>query len=177
MKKILLASGAIIGMSMPAIAQDGAGAATTASVYACAEIGDDTERLACFDAAVGRLKQAEETGEVVTVTRDQVKEVERDSFGFNLPSLPKLVMPKLGGGDQADGLDEVVVAAVKVSSSAEGKALITLENGQIWVQTDSANIRVKSRDLPMDATIRKAAFSSYRMQLGNGRWFRAKRLQ
>ena len=71
-------------------------------VFACAGIADSVERLACYDSAVSSLQQAEATGELVTVTRADIAEVERDAFGFNLPSLPKLggvfggLLPKRG---------------------------------------------------------------------------------
>ena len=45
---------------LPAAAQDRP--ASTDSVYACAAIEADDARLACYDEAVGALKQAEEAG-------------------------------------------------------------------------------------------------------------------
>lgn len=60
------------------------------AIYACAETEDAAERLACYDAAVGTLQQAEARGEVTTISRSEVEAVERDAFGFNLPTLPRL---------------------------------------------------------------------------------------
>jgi len=54
--------------------------ASTSAVYACASLGDDGERLACYDAAVGRLQAAEEAGEVTTVSRAEVEEVQKEAF-------------------------------------------------------------------------------------------------
>ncbi|MEM7730835.1 MAG: hypothetical protein AAF311_16505, partial [Pseudomonadota bacterium] len=61
-----------------------------AGLYACAETVDDTERLACFDAVAASLKQTESDGDLVAVSREEIERVERDAFGFNLPSLPRL---------------------------------------------------------------------------------------
>lgn len=176
MKQVLLATCAVVGLCLPATAEESA-PVSTSTVYASASVSDDIERLACYDAAVGRLQEAETAGEIVTLSRDDVKQVERESFGFSLPSLPKLVMPKFGGGDEDTELSEIAEPVKTVSTGANGKTLITLENGQVWTQTDSTRLQISSRNPPDTATIRKAAFGSFRMQLDNGRWFRAERLQ
>ena len=65
-------------------------------VLACRSIADVEQRLACFDETSGTLAAAREQGEIVVVTRESVQAVERDSFGFNLPSLPQITMPSFG---------------------------------------------------------------------------------
>ena len=60
------------------------------AIYACKSISSAQERLACYDNSVGRFEEAEKSGEVVTVTKTAIEKVERDAFGFNLPSLPSL---------------------------------------------------------------------------------------
>jgi len=150
--------------------------ASTADVYACATITDDTGRLDCYDNAVGRLKAAEDAGEVATITRDEVEQVKRDSFGFSIPSLPKLALPKLGGGDDGQ-LDEIQQSVVKVRTNPYKKVIVTLENGQVWEQTDSTKIFVSKKRPAETATIKSAAMGSYKMKLDNGRTFRAKRIK
>jgi len=59
-------------------------------IFACRSEANNLKRLACYDKAVGRFETAQEKGEIVTITKEQVENVEKDSFGFNLPSLPKL---------------------------------------------------------------------------------------
>ena len=59
-------------------------------MFACRSQTNDLKQLACYDKAVGRFETAQEKGEIVTITKKQVENVEKDSFGFNLPSLPKL---------------------------------------------------------------------------------------
>lgn len=70
-------------------------------VYACADVPGDAARLACFDAAVASLRSAQDEGELVAVSREEINEVRRDAFGFNLPSLPRLG-GLFGGRDKAD---------------------------------------------------------------------------
>lgn len=151
--------------------------ASTEEVYACAAIEADADRLACYDNAVGRLKAAEEAGEVATVTRAEVEQVKRDSFGFSIPSLPKLALPKLGGGDDDGEINEIQQAVVGARTNPYKKVIITLDNGQVWEQTDSTRIYISKKRPPQNATIKSAAIGSFKMKLDNGRSFRAKRIK
>jgi len=171
---------AVFGLAaLPALAED----VSTSDVYACKEIVTDAERLACYDAAVGRLKAAEDAGEVKTFTRKEVEEVRRDSFGFSIPSLPKLAF----GGKDADGKDasgelkEVTFAIASVKKEIDPvrrtseRVRVTLENGQVWVQTDDKNVRVKKS--MQEARIYEASFGSYKMKLDGGLAFRVERVK
>src|ERR1700741_4787108 len=70
----------------PAFAQQ----APLDKVYACAGERDDAKRLACYDAAVGVLKQAQGAGGVVVVERLQIEKGEQEAFGLATPSLTAL---------------------------------------------------------------------------------------
>jgi len=61
------------------------------AVIACTNISEATERLACYDLAAGRLDVAQKNGEIVAVSKNEIEKVERDAFGFNIPSLPNLL--------------------------------------------------------------------------------------
>lgn len=172
MSRSLLLLSAATFVCLGAAAQDDA--ASTEAVYACAQIGEDAERLACYDAAVGRLKAAEEAGEVTTISRADVDAVQRESFGFSLPSLPKIAMPGLGGGD--DELDHVTTAVSEVRADPYGKAVVTLDNGQVWRQIDDTRVLAVRRGAE-EAEIQRAALGSFKMKLDNGRSFRARRVQ
>ena len=163
---------AVFGLAtLPALAED----VSTSDVYACKEIATDAERLACYDAAVGRLKAAEDAGEVKTFTRKEVEEVKRDSFGFSIPSLPKLAF----GGKSADGKDasddlKEVTFPIKAISGQRGDLRITLENGQVWVQTDDKGVNPRGQK---EARIYSAALGSYKMKLDGGLAFRVERVK
>jgi len=60
------------------------------NLIACQAIQSDSDRLTCFDKNVRNFSIATEKGEIVTIEKETVREIERDSFGFNLPSVPKL---------------------------------------------------------------------------------------
>ena len=150
------------------------------AVYACASLPDDAARLACYDAAVGRLKQAEETGEVTTVTRAEVEQVRRESFGFSLPSMPSFARSRLtaeGGTSTTAELDEITVSVASIRRDPHDKLIVTLADGAVWEQIDSKRITYSSRNPPAVATIKTAALGSFRMTLGRSGTFRARRVQ
>jgi hypothetical protein len=170
-RPIAFIAAAISLAALPALAED----VSTSDVYACKEIAADADRLACYDAAVGRLKAAEEAGEVKTFTRREVEEVKRDSFGFSIPSLPKLAF---GGKDESgnaksDELKEVTFPIQSIGGR-RGALVITLENGQVWEQTDDKGVSPRGQK---EARIYQAALGSYKMKLDGGLAFRAKRVK
>jgi hypothetical protein len=108
-----------------------------AGVYACAEIAGTAERLACYDAAVGRLRTAETTGEVAVLDAERVQTVQREAFGFSMPSLPRLRLPG-GGGER---VETVTLEIASVSSSGDGRSTLRFTNGQVWRQVEADRIR------------------------------------
>lgn len=166
MTRIWCITGMILALGAPAIAED----VSTDAVYACTAIEDDTERLACYDGAVGRLQAAEAAGEVTTVTRKEVEQVQKDSFGFSIPSLPSLMLGKSDGGTNL----KEVVQPVKSIRGKRGGLVIYLENGQIWRQIDSKQLRNNGQS---EAQIYEAALGSYKMKLDGGLAFRVERVK
>jgi len=145
--------------------------ATLESVVACKAIETPMERVACYDEAVGWLQAAEAAGEVKVVTRADVEKVERESFGFSIPSLPSFA--RLSSGGEAGELSRVTETVQSVSGSASGLR-VKLSNGQVWIQIDDKNVRAKS---PKSAEIYQAALGSFKMKLDGGLAFRVRREQ
>ncbi|WP_421785943.1 hypothetical protein [Hyphobacterium sp.] len=104
MKHIYLTSVFTCGLALtsPALAQ------TTDpidDILRCQGITDEGARLACFDAAAMRLAGERDDG-LVAVYRTDIEGVERDSFGFDLPSMPGLSLSLFRGSSNApDPLD------------------------------------------------------------------------
>ncbi|MEM7494182.1 MAG: hypothetical protein AAF296_12435 [Pseudomonadota bacterium] len=164
-------------MTSAAVADDPKPASTEA-LYACASIDDGDERLACYDSAVGRLKAAEEAGEVTTISRAEVETVQREAFGFSLPSLPRIAMPRLGGNDDDSGkITQIQTAVTSIKESRVNGLRITLENGQVWQQTDGRQVTYSKRKGVKEATVKEAAFGSFMMKLDGGVAFRVKRVR
>jgi len=175
--RILLVSAAAVGLAGPAFARQ-AVTNPTDPIYACAAIAEDTARLACFDEAVGTLRTKEEAGLVQTIDVGQIETIEKEAFGFAMPSLPKL-FSRSESSDKKAEREEVEEITVAVKSAriqgVTGKAIVTLENGQVWEQTDTTKIQASSMRKAKEARVRKAALGSFMMTVDGGRSFRVKR--
>jgi len=147
--------------------QQGAAQATPevlSGVYSCTEITEGGARLACFDAAVGRLRTAETQGDVVAVDRSRVETIQRESFGFNLPQLSRL-MPRLGGR-QDEPIASVQMQVERIIGRADGRSVFVLADGQRWAQVEAQSTRnVRPGDT---VTIRRAALGSYMLVSARG---------
>lgn len=86
----------VVFCALPAAAQD----STLDAVLNCATQADANARLACYDRAVGELRAAQASGDIVAVERGTIEEVQRDGFGFSLPSVDRL-RGLLGGKPEA----------------------------------------------------------------------------
>ena len=199
----LAAACVFMGMSFPAMAQDaGTDSETLNRLLACRTLSDDAARLACQDEHLASLAQATETGRVVVVERQALREVERESFGFNLPSVGRLgdFLRRPEREDVAEAETEVLedgstatyndngsldrLAGIPVSnvSMRGGKLRVTLANGQVWAQTDSPRLpRISSRAVRegLTAEIETGLLGAHFMTLSNNerRRFRAERVQ
>lgn len=156
------------------------------TIYACSSIESDAERLACYDDAVGRTQTAQEAGEFTTVTRQEAEDVQRDTFGFSLPSLPRFNLPTFGGGSNRDDgvqtneegeITEVTLQIERIYADAYDKVVIEFENGQRWRQSDSDRIRISRLRPPTEATIKRASLGSFLIRLNTGERFKATREQ
>lgn len=162
------------------------------AIYNCANIRDDSSRLACFDSAVGVMKMKTEQNNVIFVDREQVEAVQRDAFGFNLPSIP--VLGTIFGSTGDKGRKDTRTSAEKSASISPDSVVLTLDhasdlpngrlrfvftNGQVWDQAETLRFSApKKSDGPVNATIRKAALGSYLMKLdGKGVSIRVTRVE
>lgn len=101
---VCLAASTALSLTLyiPAAAQD---ADVLDDILVCQQITDEAARLACFDSAATRLSQERDNG-FVGVYRQDLEAVERDAFGFDLPSVPNLSFSIFSDrGDRLDPLD------------------------------------------------------------------------
>jgi hypothetical protein len=156
----IAASAAAQPAPMPGQAPD-----TLTKVYECAKETDDSKRLTCYDAAVGALRTAQETGAFAAIDTQQVKELEREAFGFRLPSLPKLVFPTLKP-EQVETGPETVALSVARLGRMDGKTSVVMSNGQVWIILDTeVNRHIKAGAA---VTIRAASLDSYLLSAEKG---------
>jgi hypothetical protein len=170
------------------------------SLESCRTLDDAADRLACYDGAIIRFSQARENGELVILRKEELETVQRDAFGFHLPSLPKF--GKLFGGGSTEKSNELTADVIgqadktpvpkqekvteissdilKTQKIGYEQVRFFLENGQIWDQTDDKRIFVpKARNgtRPI-ATIKTAAMGSFRLKINDkGSAVRVKRVK
>ena len=171
--RIALASLAVITFASPAMAQQTPASPNVLNqVYSCRDIGDEAQRLACYDGAVGRLQEAQNSGGLVAVDRQQAQEMDRESFGFHLPSLSNIFGGGGGNSQSAastprfERVDNIPMEIASVAHRRNGPSTFTMTNGQVWVQIDdeaARNVRQGG-----SVTIRRATLSSYLMSVEAG---------
>ncbi|HEU0310399.1 MAG TPA: hypothetical protein VFR36_04170 [Sphingomicrobium sp.] len=137
----------------------------------CRSIADATQRLQCYDAAVGTLAEATEAGAVVVVDQEAIRRTRRTLFGFGLPRLPFL-----GRGDEGGEPDEIEATIRSASPHGYGQWLITVDDGAVW-QTTEADTRSRSPKVGETATLRKKSLGSYSITWKGGRGVPAKRVR
>lgn len=134
--RVVLASLCLIAFAAPAAAQQ---QPTTPGaldqVYACAAVSGEAERLACYDSAVGRLREAQTTGSIVAVDRGQIETIERESFGFALPSLPSIF--RRDPAQAQDAISEAAFTIERVSRHADGRSTFYMTDGAAWTQIEA----------------------------------------
>jgi hypothetical protein len=109
------------------------------SMRACVQEQDDSRRLACYDQEMARTEK---------------------SYGLNDEQKRKLNPPKADIDVKAQTLSSKVLA---VTLRADGRQVITLENGQTWVQGEAFDdIAIHAGDV---VTIKSGVLGSFYMYL------------
>ncbi len=146
--------------AIPAVAQDADARAESPqaleAVYACANETDQARRLSCYDAAVSALRTAQAGGDVVAIDRSNVERMQRDSFGFNLPTIANLI-PQIGHEDNV--VRSVDVTVTRLSVGATGRTTFHMSDGTVWVQINAERVRnVRQGDT---VSIERASLGSF----------------
>ncbi len=175
---VLAAAGAAESAKGPAKASAQKRAAVLQAIVDCRAMTDTTARLACYDAAAAKLDEAEATGQVVVVDKDQARQVRREVFGLQLPSLDifSAAAPKAGPAGTAavetvDRITEVVKSATRVDG---GRWSVELETGAVWRQIDDSELAGDPHP-GSKVELRKAALGSFFMKIDGQPAIRAHR--
>lgn len=145
---------------------------TLERVYSCTNTAGDAERLACYDAAVRALRAAQTDGQVVALDRGNVERIQRQSFGFSLPAVDRL-LPQFGHDEGT--LERVEVTVQRMSINNVGRTTFYMSDGQVWQQVDPDRVRnVREGD---NVTIRRASLGSFMLSPSrNGQGHRIRRV-
>lgn len=145
------------------------------AILDCRALTDRDARLNCFDAAAAKFDQAEATGQVVVVNREQVRTVRKDVFGLQLPSLDifSSITRKAPGGAGED-LDRITAVVKTAWRGSDGTWNIELDNGAVWRQLDAFDL-AKSPHPGSKVEIRRGSLGSFFMKVDGQPAFKAHR--
>ncbi len=144
----------------------------------CRALPSAVARLDCYDQLVdahaGSTNQAPRTKtaeQVEPSAAEPIGDISHETlFGKTEGEVRKSVEEATGSRN----IDRIESRVSKIRTSNTGQAIITLENGQVWKQTDSSTLRLSDHD---DVIIRRAIFGSYRLtKSGHNRPMRVKRI-
>ena len=150
------------GIATAAIAQQ---PALPPSLLACAVLGHDVERLACYDRAVAGLRSGN------TDAASAVAPAPEELFGVHGQLTQKARNEKR---PERQDLQTISARVTRIDSIGD-LPVIELDNGQTWKATSgdaTALLRVGD-----SVTISRAAFGSFRLATSYGRFAKVKRIR
>ncbi len=145
-------------------------AAAVKAVMDCRALTEATQRLACFDKSVAAMAQAEASGDLMTIDREQRRAVRKQAFGLVLPTLEIF-----NRGEKPEEANRLTAKVARARQDANGKWLITLDDGAVWLQTDDYPL---NRDPKAGSTvvIMKGVMGSFFMKVDGQEAIKARRV-
>lgn len=193
----LLACGAVpvcpglAGVALAQVSNQGGNSDWSAEaerVFACRQIADADDKLACFEREVAALETAVRGREVLVLDREDVREARRGLFGFNLPNIALFGKEaneerrdedasagKKSRGDVED-VDRLEARLTDARETGQGRWELVLDTGARWAQTDRTPVLRQPR-AGDSVVIRKAALGSYMVSIEGARAFRVRRVE
>lgn len=147
----------------------------------CAAVADNQARLACYDAAAPRLKDALATPPA-SLGRGPTVQEQQSWFGFDVGDLfgggkgaatpaefGKERTPEVQATREREEIDSISAPVSDVAFTPYGQFIIFLTNGQVWrqVQGDADRARFRSPPKENTVTISRGAFGSYSLALND----------
>ena len=146
---VVLTAAAILALAAPALAagkpSQARRAAVLQAIVDCRAMTDTNARLACYDAAAAKLDEAESSGQVVVVDREQATKVRKEVFGLQLPSLDIFGGKGAPEALKGEGVDQLTATIKQASQGVDGKWVIELDTGAVWRQIEGADVAVEAR--------------------------------
>lgn len=152
----------IISLHQHSYAADTLAESPLSPLFKCTLITENTARLECMNREVAILQLAEGQRKLVVIDEASAKALKKESFGFRMPTLPKLALPKLGTDKNVDRLE----ANIESIYRNDGNRFVKLDNNQTW-KIMSGDGKMPKGELTI--AIKPAALGSYRATITNGR--------
>ena len=131
------------------------------SVIDCRKLTDGAQRLACYDAAVAKMDEAETRGDLVTLDRDQRQAARRQAFGFSIPAFTMF-----DRGEKPEAINKVTDTVASVSMTPQGRWVLRMQDGAVWRQIDEEQLYKKPHAGSV-VEIHKASLGSFMMNVDN----------
>ncbi len=145
--------------ALGAAAKPRATAAAVQTVLDCRALSDDVQRLVCFDKSVGAMAQAQSSGDLLAMDKEQRQAVRRQTFGLTLPSLSLF-----DRGEKPEEADNITVKVLGAKLNPLGKWIIRLDDGAVWRQTDD-NQLINDPHSGSKAVIHRGMIGSFLMNV------------
>lgn len=137
----MLASTPLLAPSAAQSSDEGKGAAKfplpkeVDEIVACQSIGNDDERLKCYDRSVTQFSDATRRGNVIVAEKKVVEQARKEIFGLSLSDNPIF-------GDKNDaGVKSIDTVITSAAQSRTGKWVFVVEGGASWRQTGTRTLR------------------------------------
>lgn len=139
------------------------------SLMACRVVADTHQRLACFDREASAMSAAVARKDLVIIDRDRARAAQRSLFGFSVANFGGLI------GANGEEVKEIETVVASSNFNRDGGWTVRLKDGSVWTQIDSVVVPMKP-EAGEKVVIRRAAFGSFFMKVGQQIGFRAKRI-
>lgn len=139
----------------------------------CQSVVDDSERLACFDRAVGEIVSANDAGEVRIIDREDIRDTRRRLFGLSVPEVGVLKREE-GEDKEASELLESSITSVRYISGK--KIRFTTEEGATW-EIKSAPRWLRNVKTGHGVVFKKAALGTFFIRIDGQMGVKGKRIR
>jgi hypothetical protein len=176
----LLAAAIVMAIAAPAAA--GPRDDVLEAMGRCTAIPDAQARLACYDAAAPKLKEAL-AKPPASLDHEPTKEEQESWFGFDVGSLfgggsSQPTTPEQFGKErtadaqvtrQTEEIDSISAGLTEVSFTPFGEFIVFLDNGQVWRQLQGDGDRAHFNKNPKDnrVTISHGSLGSYNLTIND----------
>lgn len=173
---LLPAACVLLGLGSPVAAQDPAAAPSddyVARLKSCQSVQSDSERLACFDRAVGEIVTANDAGEVQIIDREDIRETRRQLFGLSVPDVGVLER----GKDEVKDVDELFETTISSVTYLSGRKFrFTTAEGAVW-EVNNAKSNLRTVEAGQRVNFKKASFGFYFARIDGQTGVKSKRVQ